>query len=147
MDDPAPRQYWMRILARADADTLRGLLADAALPQYVRLRGPETGLVMVQGRAGGTGAAFNMGEMTVVRCTIRNTTGRTGHATICGRSNEHAELAAALDAALQDEDRNAALMADVITPLAQAQEAARLAIAERAAATKVQFFTMATMRT
>jgi alpha-D-ribose 1-methylphosphonate 5-triphosphate synthase subunit PhnG len=136
----------MRILARADADTMRDLAAGVALPPHVRLRGPETGLVMVQGRAGGTGGAFNMGEMTVVRCTVRNAAGLTGHATICGRSHEHAERAAALDAALQDEQRHDALMAAVITPLAQAQHAAKLATAERAAATKVQFFTMATMR-
>jgi len=146
MDDPTPRQNWMRILARADAATLRSLTASADLPPHIRLRGPETGLVMVQGRAGGTGGAFNMGEMTVVRCTVRNAAGQTGHATICGRSHDHAEIAAALDAALQDEHRHDALMEAVITPLAQAQQAARLATAERAAATKVQFFTMATMR-
>ena len=146
MDDPSPRQNWMRILARADAATLRGLTTAAPLPPHIRLRGPETGLVMVQGRAGGTGGAFNMGEMTVVRCTVRNAAGLTGHATICGRCHEHAERAAALDAALQDADYHDALMADVIAPLAQAQQAASLATAERAAATKVQFFTMATMR-
>ena len=146
MADHAPRQYWMRILARADAATLRDLVAEAPLPAHTRLRGPETGLVMVQGRAGGGGGAFNLGEMTVVRCTLRNTTGQTGHATISGRAHDHAELAAAIDAALQDPARHDALMARVIAPLAQAQEAARLATAERTAATQVQFFTMATMR-
>jgi alpha-D-ribose 1-methylphosphonate 5-triphosphate synthase subunit PhnG len=146
MDDPAPRQYWMRVLARANAALLRDLITKNPLPPHIRLRGPETGLVMVQGRAGGSGGAFNMGEMTVVRCTIRNEAGQTGHATICGRSHEHAELAAAVDAALQDAHRRDVLMAAVITPLAQAQEASRLATAERSAATKVQFFTMATMR-
>jgi alpha-D-ribose 1-methylphosphonate 5-triphosphate synthase subunit PhnG len=136
----------MRILARANAAILGGLIDENPLPPHVRLRGPETGLVMVQGRAGGTGGAFNLGEMTIVRCTIRSAAGQTGHATICGRDHDHAERAAALDAALQDEYRHDALMARVITPLAQAQDAARLATAQRAAATKVQFFTMATMR-
>ncbi len=146
MADHAPRQYWMSILARADAASIRALIGTEALPAHVRLRGPEAGLIMVQGRAGGAGGAFNMGEMTVVRCTVRNTAGQTGHATICGRCHEHAELAAALDAALQDPERQEALTARIITPLAQAQAAARLATAERTAATKVQFFTMATMR-
>jgi alpha-D-ribose 1-methylphosphonate 5-triphosphate synthase subunit PhnG len=146
MDDPSPRQNWMRILARANAALLRDLLAGHHLPPHIRLRGPETGLVMVQGRAGGTGGAFNMGEMTVVRCTICNAAGKIGHATICGRSHDHAELAAAIDAALQDEQHHDQLMAAVITKLAQAQATAQLATAERAAATKVQFFTMAAMR-
>jgi alpha-D-ribose 1-methylphosphonate 5-triphosphate synthase subunit PhnG len=146
MTDPTRRQHWMSVLARADAAALRGLVAAQALPRHVRLRGPEAGLVMVQGRAGGSGAAFNLGEMTVVRCTIRNAAGQTGHATICGRSLEHAELAAALDAALQDPARQADLLDAVVAPLATAQAAARQATAERTAATRVQFFTMATMR-
>lgn len=146
MSDHAPRQAWMSVLARADADRLRTLTADTALPGHIRLRGPESGLVMVQGRAGGAGGAFNIGEMTVVRCTVRNTAGQTGHATICGRSHDHAEQAAALDAALQDPEHHDALMNQVIAPLAAAQAAERLAVAERMAATKVQFFTMATMR-
>lgn len=146
MSEHAPRQSWMSILARADADRLRDLTASMSLPGHVRLRGPEAGLVMVQGRAGGTGAAFNIGEMTVVRCTVRNAAGHTGHATICGRSHEHAEQAAALDAALQDPDHHDQLMQHVVAPLAAAQAAERTAVAERTAATKVQFFTMATMR-
>jgi alpha-D-ribose 1-methylphosphonate 5-triphosphate synthase subunit PhnG len=146
MNEPSPRQHWMSVLARADADAIRRLVDHDALPPHVRLRGPEAGLVMVQGRAGGTGGAFNLGEMTVVRCTVRNAAGLTGHATVCGRSHEHAELAAAVDAALQDPARQADLLTQVVAPLAAAQAAARHATAERTAATRVQFFTMATMR-
>ncbi len=145
--DRTPRQRWMAVLARADAATLRAALAAAPpLPGYTRLRGPELGLVMAQGRAGGSGAAFNVGEMTVTRCTVRSEDGLTGHATVTGRSTEQAELAAVLDAALQAPSRQAALMQAVIAPLAEAQAAARQATAEHAAATRVQFFTMATMR-
>ncbi|MEJ1978947.1 MAG: phosphonate C-P lyase system protein PhnG [Acetobacteraceae bacterium] len=143
----SPRQTWMAVLARADAATLRESLAKApALPAYTVLRGPELGLVMAQGRAGGGGAAFNLGEMTVVRCTVRTADGLTGHATVAGRSTEQAELAAVLDAALQNPERQADLLAAVVDPLAQAQAERRTANAERAAATRVQFFTMATMR-
>ena len=39
---------------------------------------------MVRGRAGGGGAAFNLGEMTVTRCTVRTETGFVGHAYIAG---------------------------------------------------------------
>ena len=136
----------MAVLARADADTLAGSSA-GLLPAYTVLRGPEAGLVMLRGRAGGNGAAFNLGEATAVRCTVRNEDGHIGHAYCLGRDLRRAELAAAIDAGLQNEARHAALQARVIAPLAEAQAAARAQVARRAAATQVQFFTLATMRT
>src|ERR1039458_557816 len=75
------RRRWMSVLARAAADELEpSLAATGGAPLYQRLRGPESGLVMVRGRAGGGGAAFNLGEMTVTRCTVRTETGQVGHA-------------------------------------------------------------------
>lgn len=149
MPDPsvAARQRWMAILARSQLAQLTVLLADApALPTHVVLRGPENGLVMLRGRAGGAGARFNLGEMTVTRCTVRNADGFVGHAYIKGRERPLATLAAALDAALQDAARHDGLQAAVIEPLANAQAEARTAIARRAAATRVDFFTLSTMR-
>ena len=116
------------------------------LPEWVRLRGPEVGLVMVRGRAGGTGGAFNLGEASVARCTVRTADGLIGHAYCLGRDLHQAELAAALDAALQDPKRHQGVQAGVIGPLAAGQQAAREEVARRAAATQVQFFTMAVMR-
>ena len=141
------RKHWMSVLARASAADIRAQL-DAAgpLPAHIRLRGPESGLAMVRGRAGGTGTAFNLGEMTVTRCTVRDPDGRLGHAMVAGRDMVQAELAAALDAALQDPARQAVLQAAVIAPLHAAQQAARDAVAAKAAATRVAFFTLATMR-
>jgi alpha-D-ribose 1-methylphosphonate 5-triphosphate synthase subunit PhnG len=137
----------MQILARADASAIADRLGHApALPAYTRLRGPEIGLVMARGRAGGSGAPFNLGEVTVTRCTVRDAAGRIGHAYVRGRDAARAELAARLDAALQDPDRHDTLQRAVIAPLEAAQAAAREAEARRAAATRVQFFTMATMR-
>ncbi|MBC7801444.1 MAG: phosphonate C-P lyase system protein PhnG, partial [Gemmatimonadaceae bacterium] len=54
----------MAVLARATAKELTEA-ADGRLPAYTRLRGPEAGLVMLQGRAGGTGQPFNLGEASV----------------------------------------------------------------------------------
>lgn len=137
----------MAVLARADAAAIEARLRAApALPAYTRLRGPESGLVMVRGRAGGGGAAFNLGEMTVTRCTVRTADGQVGHAYVTGRDERQAELAALLDALLQDPDRAAVLQDTVITPLEAAQQAQRSARIARAAATKVQFFAMQTMR-
>ncbi len=87
------------------------------LPGWTRLRGPEIGLVMLQGRAGGTGQAFNLGEATVARCTVRTEAGQVGHAYCLGRDLRQAELAAALDAALQDPARHGTLQDTVIAPL------------------------------
>lgn len=147
-DPHAARKRWMAVLARAPADAIEQRLAGLRpLPGHIRLRGPETGLVMARGRAGGGGPAFNLGEVTVTRCTVRDPDGRVGHAYVTGRDARQAELAAALDAALQDPARGDELERGVIAPLAAAQAEARAADARKAAATRVEFFTMANMRT
>ena len=141
------RRHWMAVLARAAAGELEaGLAAHGGAPLYQCLRGPESGLVMVRGRAGGGGAPFNLGEMTVTRCTVRTADGQIGHAYVRGRDARQAELAAALDALLQDPVRGAALHAGVIVRLAAEQAAGRSETARKAAATKVQFFAMRNMR-
>ena len=140
------RRHWMAVLARAEGEAIASLLVPLpALPPHERLRPPETGLVMVRGRAGGDGAPFNLGEMTVTRCAVR--LGEVvGHAYVAGRDKQQAELAAVLDAALQDPAHHDALMDGVIAPLAQRQQAAREAEARRAAATRVDFLAMQTTR-
>jgi len=141
------RQRWAEVLARAGAAAIEAKLEDApALPAHRRLRGPETGLVMVRGRAGGTGAAFNLGEMTATRCSVVLEGGMAGHAMVAGRDGRHAELVAMLDAAAQDRALRRTLEEAVIAPLAAAQAARRETTARKAAATRVQFFTLATMR-
>lgn len=149
MDDAqAERRRWMSVLARASAAEIEALLPSCpALPACARLRGPEIGLAMVRGRAGGGGAAFNLGEMTVTRCTVRTEDGRLGHAYVAGRDARQAELAAILDAALQDPASRNGVLEAIIAPLAAAQQARRAEAARKAAATRVQFFTMSTMRT
>jgi alpha-D-ribose 1-methylphosphonate 5-triphosphate synthase subunit PhnG len=145
--DPA-RRRWMAVLARARADRLQALLnAGDALPGYTVLRGPEGGLVMVRGRAGGGGAAFNLGEMTVTRCTVRTETGFIGHAYIAGREEKSAELAALADALMQDPHRTQEIERHVIAPLERQQAERRAERSGKAAATQVRFFAMQTMRT
>ena len=141
----AQRQHWVGVLAKADSTALRRLVESwGPDPDYERLRGPEIGLVMVRGRAGGTGAAFNLGEMTVARCSVRLPDGTLGHAYIGGRDLEHCETAAWLDALLQTPAQHDALVEGVIAPL-EREAAEREALAARkAAATRVEFFTMAT---
>jgi len=135
----AARQAWMGLLARANPNRLAELFPD--LPPHDMLRPPEIGAVMVQGRTGATGQPFNLGEMTVTRCALRLASGAVGHAHVKGRDKVHATRAAVLDALMQA-DRAGALAARVLAPL-QAEEAARRsARAAKAAATKVEFFTL-----
>jgi alpha-D-ribose 1-methylphosphonate 5-triphosphate synthase subunit PhnG len=138
----------MAVLARADAARLRGLLGDCGgVPSYAVVRGPESGLVMVRGRAGGGGTAFNLGEMTVTRCTVRTDAGFVGHAYVAGREEERALLAAVGDALMQDGERAEAVERCVIAPLEREQLERQKERAAKAAATRVQFFAMQTMRT
>ena len=144
----ARRRHWMAVLARAShPDMLAGLQRLGGLPNYTRLRGPEAGLVMVRGRAGGGGAPFNLGEMTVTRCSVRTDAGIVGHAYVAGRDELQAELAAVADAILQDPGRTDAVWAGLIVPLHAAQADQRRAVDAKAGATKVDFFAMRTMRT
>lgn len=141
------RRRWMAVLARGQAGELEERMRAAPPPpRYRRLRGPEAGLVMVRARAGGTGAAFNLGEVSVTRCTVETASGRLGHAYILGQDARHAELAAVLDAMLQDPAATEAVLAKVIEPLARAQAASRAAAAEKAAATRVAFSHLSNMR-
>lgn len=141
------RQRWMGILAHASHHGIIDLLGHCpALPGHLAVRPAETGLVMVRGRTGGGGQPFNLGEMPVTRCTVRLDSGEVGHAYVAGRDRAHAELAAVLDAALQHPEHGPALDRAVIAPLAAAQDAARRQRADRAAATQVEFSTLAAMR-
>lgn len=136
---PAARKRWMSILARSAPQRLTALMPD--LPAHEMLRAPEIGAVMVRGRAGATGAPFNLGEMTVTRCSVRLACGAVGHAWVQGRGKDHARRAAAIDALMQT-DAAADIAARVLTPLEGEAAATRAARAVRAAATKVEFFTM-----
>ncbi len=97
--------------------------------------------MMVQGRAGATGAAFNLGEVTVTRASVRLDCGTIGHAMVQGRDLHKAERAALLDALLQTSSGDR-LQQDVLAPLQAAEAAEAERRARRAAATKVDFFTM-----
>ena len=89
-----PRQEAMAVLSHAAPRRLAELWsAWADKPAFHKVRGPETGLVMVRARAGGGGNPFNLGEATVTRATIRLETGEVGHAYCLGRDGELGVLA------------------------------------------------------
>ena len=137
------RKTWMGLLAKAPPETLRQLWDAAGLaPGFTWLRAPEIGSTMVQGRIGGTGAPFNLGEMTVTRCALKlRDAGTIGHAYVQGRDKTHARIAALVDALMQTAQESR-LRAAVLDPLAADHAARRRARAGEAAATRVDFFTM-----
>ncbi|AOY88308.1 phosphonate C-P lyase system protein PhnG [Marinobacter salinus] len=135
------RQHWMSVLARADLDALESYWQNLTQkPSYRCLRKPEIGLAMVRGRAGGAGAPFNLGEVTVTRCVVELEAGAQGFGYVTGRSRRHAELAALFDGLMQ-QDSNQHGPA-LIQPLYRQWLARREQVSRKAAATKVNFMTM-----
>ncbi len=139
------RASWMAVLSKTSfaelEDKVRTL---ATLPQYRFLRSPEVGLVMVRGRAGGTGQPFNMGEVPLARCTVRLVEyDVVGFGFVMGRSKQHAERAALCDALLQLPEWHDTLMEQVIEPLYQLLHQYHQHQWHQTAATKVEFFTLA----
>ncbi len=141
--DTAARRRAMAAFAEATRDELATVLA--AHPQAadaVDLRRPEAGLVMVRGRIGGDGAAFNLGEASVSRASVRLPNGTVGHAYRLGRDTAAARLGAIADALWQGEATRDAIEATLVGPVERRLADARDLDSRRAAATRVDFFTM-----
>jgi alpha-D-ribose 1-methylphosphonate 5-triphosphate synthase subunit PhnG len=138
----AARKAWMSLLAKAPEAQVLALWGERPAPDHQMLRTPELGSTMVRGRIGATGNAFNLGEMTITRCSVQLSDGPVGHAYVQGRSKEKARIAALVDAMMQT-DAAESIHAEILTPLAEARASAKAARAAKAAATKVDFFTMA----
>lgn len=139
MDTQTARQRWMAVIARASRDEIATLIG--TWPEHEVLKAPETGTVMVEGRAGGAGRRFNLGEATMTRCVVRLSNGRMGFSYALGRDHAKARLAAVIDARLQDEVEGGALQSG-IAALDEGQKARREQASRKAAATKVDFFTL-----
>jgi len=141
-EQKALRQAWMSLLAKAGADDLARLWSGLNIAvDHTLLRAPEIGGVMVRGRSGAIGAAFNLGEMTVTRCSVKLTSGEVGHAYVQGRDKDKALQAALIDALMQTAHA-AQVETEVLQPLKDGMLAVATARAAKAAATKVEFFTM-----
>lgn len=142
-DAVARRAAWMRVLALAEPAALDlALKTLGPLPAHRSLRAAERGMAMVRARSGGTGGQFNLGEMSITRCAVALDSGVMGVAYVQGRTRQHAEQAAVLDALLQQDDWHDRIQAHVIAPLAQAHQERAQHHARVAAQTQVEFFTM-----
>jgi len=137
------RKRVVDLLARSELAELNDAWeALANKPEVQAVRGPETGLVMVRGRIGGGGSAFNLGEVTVTRATIRLASGTVGHGQSLGTDRKKARLCAIFDALWLEEATKAFVEGRLLQPIAQRIAAATQQKADETAATRVDFFTM-----
>jgi alpha-D-ribose 1-methylphosphonate 5-triphosphate synthase subunit PhnG len=143
----AARAQWLALLARAPIALLEQALQPHLQVTPHWLRKPETGLMMVEARTGGSGDRFNLGEMTVTRCALRLSNApihrHVGIAYIAGRSHRHAYLAAVADALLLDDAERAGLEQSILAPVRALLAANKAAREKRAETSKVDFFTVA----
>ena len=138
----AQRKTAMAVLAHATVAEISGHLDRLALPAHESLRELENGLVMVRGRIGGDGAAFNLGEATVSRAAVRLSSGEVGFGYTLGRDRRKAEMIALCDALLQSHEFAEVVEAKVLAPLRSAVNARQNRKAAETAATRVDFYTL-----
>src|SRR5882672_5355589 len=139
-DKQAQRKAVMAVLAHSEPSEISGHLGTIALPPHENLREPENGLVMVRGRIGGDGAAFNLGEATVSRAAVRLSTGEIGFGYALGRDRQKAQMIALCDALVQSDQYADLVETKVIAPLRAAMVTKRNRKAAEAAATRVDFY-------
>ncbi len=145
VDEPGhvQRQALMRVCAVAsEAELAAGLAALGVLESVETLRAPEIGLVMLRGRVGGVGAAFNVGEAPVTRASVRLATGEIGHGYVLGRLLNKARLAALVDAAGQRAALRAMLEASLVAPVMVRVAVSEAQTRAESEATRVNFFTL-----
>ncbi|EMX9181633.1 phosphonate C-P lyase system protein PhnG [Citrobacter sp. Cs237] len=141
--DTATRQRWMRALSWSNAETLNALMQALKLaPDYTLIRAPETGLMQIQARMGGTGNRFFAGDTTLTRAVVRLNSGTLGYSYLLGRNKQHAERCAVVDALLQEQAHFQTLMETLIAPLEAEREAQIAARRAEVNASRVDFFTL-----
>ncbi|MCK6433250.1 MAG: phosphonate C-P lyase system protein PhnG [Burkholderiaceae bacterium] len=141
------RRDWLWALVHASRERLQSAATRMLAPhRFEGLREPETGLVMVRGRMGGTGDSFNLGEATVARCVQRLIDPQglhfVGVGYRLGRDLELVRWIAQFDALLQHPAHQADLLRSFIDPLRDEIHATRAAHAREVEASRVQFQTL-----
>ena len=134
----------MHACAEASQAELEAALTSVGrLPTYRELRPAQTGLVMLRGRIGGDGPAFNVGEATVTRAAVQLESGTVGLSYLLGRSQQRAALAAIIDALGQESaTHRERLVAALVVPVTARREADEARRRAETAATRVNFFTL-----
>ncbi|MCF7505644.1 phosphonate C-P lyase system protein PhnG [Vibrio sp. L3-7] len=137
------RKKWMSVLAQSQFSELKTRWEALGLEaKYAMVREPEIGLAQVRARMGSTGRQFNMGDVTITRAVIKLTSGELGYSYLQGRSKPHAELAAVVDALMQNGQQAEVINTQVIEPLAAMKHERDSQRRQEVASSKVDFFTM-----
>lgn len=137
------RKHWMAVFARALPEELEQAWEETSdKPGFTFLRAPQAGLAMVRGKTGAAGEAFNLGEMTMTRASVRLESGVVGHGYVAGRRTRHAELCALFDAVAQEPGRREDILTRVVGPLEREARLRKQTRERQTAATRVEFFTM-----
>jgi alpha-D-ribose 1-methylphosphonate 5-triphosphate synthase subunit PhnG len=145
MTSSQQQQQWMAALAFAGRDLLEtGWAMLDPRPDYRLLRPVEIGMTLLRGQVGGGGGApFNFGEATMTRAAVALATGERGFAYLLGRRPREAELAALFHALLQHPAHRGLVEEEVIRRSEAARRRAVEADRAAAAATRVEFATLA----
>lgn len=136
------RQAHLAILARVPTHQLKEAYdALPTKPKYSFDRNPEFGMLMSEGRSGGTGSRFNLGHVSITRTALRLQTGEQGVGYCLGQDEDKAELIAVFDALLQTEVADH-VTTKLIEPARNQQQEEREKASRKSASSKVDFFTM-----
>ena len=136
------RKFSMSLLATSNQSDLLNLWEQKKIRvNYIWLRTPEIGSIMAQGRMGVTGDKFNIGEVTITRCSLKLNCGTIGHSYVQGRSKKKAEISALCDALMQTK-MSKEINKNIIIPLEKIKKDNKRKILSKAEATKVDFFTL-----
>ena len=135
------RPEWISIFSKTNESLLKNSLDHINFKEnYDVLLGPEIGSIMIQGRAGGSGDKFNLGEATLTKCIVKFQE-KTGYSYHLGRNLIKSEYGAILDALMQIESYHSKLLIYVKEFQEQIQKE-KIKIIADFSESKVDFFTM-----
>ena len=134
------RRDWLATLVRVPASEVIAASNEFDF-SVVILKGPEVGLLMINGRIHSTGRPFHLGEVSLTKCVLRDDQGLLGYGHIIGRNKQQAKAIALFDLALQ---RNDSAEAALVRLNAWKEDVAEIDAMESEAVeeTRVDFLTM-----
>ncbi|MGH1440411.1 MAG: phosphonate C-P lyase system protein PhnG [Cellvibrionaceae bacterium] len=137
------RQDSLSVLAKSTLENINKYWNEVNIsPDFIFLKKPEVGMVMVRAQTSGETQQFNMGEMTVTRCVVRLESEEMGYGYVSGRNKEKSTLVALIDACSQVPSLKDVVQKKVIDPLSELQIAVEKKQEEKIKPSKVNFFTM-----
>jgi alpha-D-ribose 1-methylphosphonate 5-triphosphate synthase subunit PhnG len=137
------RKSLLALLAKSNSNSINECWKNLNIsPEFMFLKKPEIGMVMVRAKAGGDGEDFNMGEMTVTRCIVQLDSKQVGYGYTAGRDKEKSKLIALVDACFQVETLRKRIKDEVLEPLCSLLNQKQSTQKTKTDTSKVNFFTM-----